>query len=130
MAVQIIIHVLIAPKHPSVSQYEISTVTVDSAPNENTDSEGDKSSFDHSHTATSLVRQLLKGMPRRKVELHEVAIQQEIHTAIGVDDSYEDIRRPKHTCVTEPHKLTEEQLNSILEEVKAEFPYTPESNIR
>lgn len=74
---------------------------------------------------TTLVRTLLKGMPERVCQVHEVAIKPEIRTASSDGDSYEDVRREKHTCVSEPHDLTEEQRRQ-LEDVLKEFPYTPE----
>lgn len=77
-------------------------------------------------TMTSLIRQLLKNMPVQRAEIQEIAIQSPIRTATGADDAYEDVRREKHTCVTEPHTLTAEQQKQ-LEEVMAEFPYTPET---
>lgn len=75
---------------------------------------------------TTLVRSLLKGMPKRAFQVQEVAIKPAIRTASGDDDSYEDVRREKHSCVTEPHELTAEQKQQ-LEEVLREFPYTPET---
>lgn len=75
---------------------------------------------------TTLIRSLLKGMPKRACQVQEVAIKPAIRTASGDNDSYEDVRREKHACVTEPHELTAEQKQQ-LEEVLKEFPYTPES---
>lgn len=83
-------------------------------------------SHENSFTATSLIRQMLRNMPVRTCEIQEIAIQPAIRTATGSDDAYEDVRREKHTCVTEPHTLTEEQ-QRVLDEVMAEFPYTPET---
>lgn len=76
--------------------------------------------------ATDLIRTLLVSRPKRAIQIHELAIQPEIRTATGHDDSFEDVRRQKHTCVTEPHELTAEQQQQ-LEEVLKEFPYTTDS---
>lgn len=74
----------------------------------------------------ALVMQLLKGMPQKRAQVQEISMEPEIRTAAGANDSYEDVRHKKHTCVTEPHELTSEQ-HRLLDKVRAEFPYTPES---
>lgn len=86
--------------------------------------ESDDRIFDNS--PVHVVRALLKNMPRSAFQVHEVAIQPTIRTAKGADDSYEDVRPEKHTCVSEPHELTADQIE-ILEQLKKEFPYTCET---
>lgn len=80
----------------------------------------------YENSPTHLVRTLLRNMPKSAFQIHEVVVQPAIRTATGANDSYEDVRREKHTCVSEPHRLTEEQ-KRVLEEVMLEFPYTKES---
>lgn len=96
--------------------------------NEIVDKPGDETwaTASESDTPTTFIRKLLKEMPRRACQVQEVAIAPAIRTASGESDSYEDVRREKHTCVTEPHELTDEQKKQ-LDEVLSEFPYTPEN---
>lgn len=56
-------------------------------------------------------------------EIYEIS---GIRTAQGVDDTESDALPEKHTCVSEPHSLTTAQQKQ-LEEILAEFPYTPET---
>lgn len=82
---------------PVTTTYEIDTVTsIANEPNE--------PSVENSSPA-NLICELLKYRPRNAVEVCEVAIHPEIRTFTGADDSYEDVRHKKHTCVTEPHEL-------------------------
>lgn len=129
---------LTSPIHPVTTNYEYGTIEMAPKPaisrHENLStpdatSKVDTFQCDATATTSDLIRQMLKAMPRNynNKEIHEIAIQQpEIRTATGADDSYQDVKREKHTCVTEPHKLTEEQ-QAELNEVMAEFPYTPET---
>lgn len=77
-------------------------------------------------SAVTLVRQLLRSMPVSRAEVQAIEFEPEIRTATGAHDSYEDVKREKHTCVSEPHELTAEQREQ-LERVQSEFPYTPET---
>lgn len=66
---------------------------------------------------------MLKGMPT-SVRINEVAIQSNIRTAEGPTDTINDITPEKHSCVSQPHKLTSGQ-QAQLNEVMAMFPFTP-----
>lgn len=81
---------------------------------------------EHGNSPSFLIRSLLRQMPKSAFEVHEIAVEPAIRTATGANDSYEDVRREKHTCVSEPHELTDEQ-RRILSEVRAEFPHTRET---
>lgn len=127
---------LIAPNHPVSTQYELSNIEAEhsnSTPGDShnpigstTGTSATEVKVNDTRTATEFIRHLLVSMPKREVAVHEIAVQPEIVTASGHDDSYTDVKRPKHTCVTEPHELTPKQ-KAQLEEVLSEFPYTTES---
>lgn len=71
-----------------------------------------------------MIMELLKFMPKKAFEVHEIAVSPDIEIAKGNDDTWLDVKPKKQTCVSEPHELTAEQqvkLDAVLEL----FPYTP-----
>lgn len=69
--------------------------------------------------ATVAVLSMLKNMPP-VANVHEIAVR----TADGAMDTINDITPERHTCVSQPHELTNEQQQQLAD-VLAEFPYTP-----